>query len=328
MDSDKRMTRRGFLRGAAALTGAGLTAACSSTSTARRTEGGLELAPFGRTGHVSTRALFGGYALAHVAQEVADRVLGVLMEYGVNHIDTAPSYGMSERRIGPWMENHRDEFFLATKTDRRLYDQAWHQIRRSLKDLHVDQVDLLQLHNVVEEFDWVVALGKGEYDKGALRAAIEARDAGLVRFIGVTGHGLAAPAMHLRSLEEFDFDSVLLPYNYPLMKNPQYAADFAELLETCDRQGVAVQSIKSVAAGEWGATPKNANTWYQPLTEPQAIDGAVHYALGRGGVFLNTVGDVDLLPLVLDAATRAQGSPSTREMERLVADNGMTPLWA
>jgi len=276
MGVDRKISRRRFLEGAAALAGVGLTAAaCAGTPAARKTGRGIELLSFGRTKHESTRTIFGGYALAYVSQEVADQTLELLLEYGVNHIDTAPSYGSSERRIGPWMEQHRDRLFLATKTDQRLYDQARRQIRRSLENLRVDRIDLLQLHNLVGEMEWKVAMGKAERDKGALRAAIEARDEGLVRFIGITGHGLAAPAMHRRSLEEFDFDSVLLPLNYPLMQNPQYAADFQALIALCQERDVAVQTIKSIAVGEWGTKPQFGNTWYEPLTEQPAIDKAV-----------------------------------------------------
>ena len=172
--------------------------------------------PFGRTGHMSTRTLFGAASLKNVTQEEADRTLEVLLEYGVNHIDTAASYGDSELRIGPWMNRYRRQFFLATKTGERTYQEARESIHRSLERLRVSQIDLIQLHNLAEEAEWEVAMGPG----GALEAAIEAREQGLVRFIGVTGHGVAIPVMHKRSLERFDFDAVLLPCNYLMLQNP------------------------------------------------------------------------------------------------------------
>jgi len=284
----------------------------------------IEKQPFGRTGHISTRTLFGAAALGPVTQAEADRTLEVLLEYGVNHIDTAASYGDAELRIGPWMDRYRQHFFLATKTGERTYQQAREEFRRSLERLRVDQVDLLQLHNLVDPQEWEVAMGPS----GALEAATEAREERLVRFIGVTGHGVTAPAMHRRSLERFDFDSVLLPYNYLMMQNPQYAADFEALMALCQERNVAVQTIKSIARGPWGDKPRTRNTWYEPLEEQADIDRVVHWVLNRPGMFLNTVGDVHVLPSVLEAASRFQTAPSDEEMEELVARLGMKPLWS
>lgn len=279
--------------------------------------------PFGRTGHMSTRTIFGSAAFWALSQSKADRTLGVLKYYGVNHIDTAASYGDAELRIGPWMAQDRGEFFLATKTDKRTYEEAWEQIRLSLERLQVDYVDLLQLHNLVDPDEWEVAMGPD----GALKAVIEARDQGLTRFIGVTGHGVTAPAMHLRSLERFDFDSVLLPLNYVMMQNEQYAADFESLLAVCSERNVAVQTIKSIAKGEWGKKTHTRTVWYEPLEDQVAIDKAVQWVLGWSGVFLNTAGDVNLLPKVLDAATRFKAAPSDTEMREMMREHEVTPLF-
>ncbi len=279
--------------------------------------------PFGRTGHRSTRTLFGAAAFSRVTQEEADRTMEVVLQYGVNHIDTAASYGDSELRLGPWMERMRDRFFLATKTGERTYQGARDQIRRSLERLRVDHVDLIQLHNLAEPDEWDVAMGPD----GALRAAIEAREEGLVRFIGVTGHGLGIARMHLRSLERFDFDSVLLPYNYVLMQNPQYAADFEELVALCQQRNVAVQTIKSITRAPWGDRPHTAATWYEPFQDQPDIDRAVHWVLGRPGIFLNTVGDIHVLPKVLDAASRFEKRPSEAEMAAAVREKQMAPLF-
>ena len=259
----------------------------------------LPTLPFGRTGHRSTRLLFGAAALGRVGQEDADRALAALLAAGVNHIDVAASYGDAELRIGPWMERHRGAFFLATKTGERSYAGARDEIRRSLERLRVAQLDLLQLHNLVKEDEWEQAMGTD----GALRAAVEARDAGLVRFLGVTGHGTRVAAMHLRSLERFPFDSVLLPYNPAMMRDAEYARDFERLLALCRERGVAVQTIKSVARRRWpeGATPSHA-TWYEPLSDPGEIERAVHWALARPGVFVNSAGDLRLLGPMLRAA--------------------------
>jgi aryl-alcohol dehydrogenase-like predicted oxidoreductase len=275
---------------------------------------------FGRTGHVSTRAIFGGASLWDVSQAEADRTLDVLLEYGVNHIDTAANYGDAELRIGPWLARHRQDFFLATKTQLRTYQEAHDQIRRSLERLRTDHVDLLQLHFLVDPEEWAVAMGPG----GALEAAIEARQEGLVRFIGVTGHEVSVARMHLRSLERFDFDSVLLPYSYSMMQNPEYAADFEALLKLCQERNVAVQTIKSLARRQWGERPKTRTCWYEPFEDQADIDRAVHYVLARPGLFLNTVGDINLLPKVLDAASRFERGPSEAELaaanERLAVE--------
>jgi aryl-alcohol dehydrogenase-like predicted oxidoreductase len=279
--------------------------------------------PFGSTGHLSTRTIFGGAALSRVTQDEADRTLELLFAHGVNHIDTAARYGDSELRIGPWMDRYRDRFFLATKTGERTYQAARDGIHRSLERLRVAYVDLIQLHNLVEPADWNVAMGPG----GALEAAIEAREQGLARFIGVTGHGVMAPLMHKRALERFPFDSVLLPYNFVMMQNPRYAADFEALLALCRERGVAVQTIKSITLGPWNEKPHTHGTWYEPLQEQDDIDRAVHWVLGRPGVFLNTVGDIRLLPRVLDAAERAAAPPSDEVMREMVAKREMAPLF-
>jgi aryl-alcohol dehydrogenase-like predicted oxidoreductase len=283
----------------------------------------IEKQPFGRTGHVSTRTLFGAAALGRASQAEADRVLELLLEYGINHIDTAVMYGDAELRIGPWMEKHRDRFFLATKTEQRTYEGAWEELRGSLERLRVDYVDLWQMHVLVKPEDWEVAMGPG----GALEAFVEAREKGLTRFLGVTGHGLSVAAMHQRSLERFDFDAVLLPYNYVLMQNPQYAADFEALVAVCQERDVAVQTIKSIARAPWGDKERTRTTWYEPLEKQADIDRAVQWVLDRPGVFLNTVGDIHLLPKVLDAASRFQAGPSNMEMEQAAAELGLTSIF-
>lgn len=283
----------------------------------------IEKLQFGSTGHESTRTLFGAAALSRVTQEVADATLRLLPEHGVNHIDVAASYGEAELRLAPWLQQHRSEVFLATKTGERTYQAARDQIRASLQRMQVEQLDLIQLHNLTDEDGWQTAMAPG----GALEAAVEAREQGLVRFIGVTGHGVVAPAMHARSLERFPFDSVLLPFNYPMMQNPDYARDFWRLFEMCRARGVAVQTIKGITLGPWGEQEHNTSTWYEPLQEQADIDTAVHWVLGQPGVFLNTAGDVSLLPKVLEAAERFEGRPSEADMQALVERQGMAPLF-
>jgi aryl-alcohol dehydrogenase-like predicted oxidoreductase len=281
--------------------------------------------PFGHTGHTSTRMIFGAYALSKATQAEADRVLELLLEYGVNHIDTAPMYGNAEKRIGPWMEEHRGDFFIATKTRRRTYQGAWDDLQRSLDRLRVDHVDLWQMHGLTSPAGWERAMGPG----GTLEAFVEARDKGLVRFLGVTGHGVKAPAMHMRSLERFRFDAVLVPYNHSLMQNPRYAGDFEALVSLCRERDVAVQTIKSIARRPWGSRPKTYNTYfYEPLDAQYAIDRAVHWVLGYPDIFLITAGDMQLLPKMLDAAHRFAARPSDAQMATVAAELAVEPIFA
>jgi aryl-alcohol dehydrogenase-like predicted oxidoreductase len=283
----------------------------------------IEKLTFGRTGHVSTRALFGAAALGGVTQVEADRTLDVLLEYGINHIDTAASYGKAEDRIGPWMASHRKDFFLATKTGQRTYQAAKDEFHHSLERLRVDSVDLIQLHHLVDPHEWEVAMGPG----GALEALIEARDQKLVRYIGVTGHDLTIGTMHLRSLARFDFDSVLLPYNFQLAQNEQYMADFRKVLAVCHERNVAVQTIKSIARGPWGDKPHHATTWYEPLTEQDEIDKAVHFVLSQPGIFLNTSGDIHVMPKVLSAVSRYNAKMHAATSSEAAASLALTPLF-
>jgi aryl-alcohol dehydrogenase-like predicted oxidoreductase len=283
----------------------------------------IEKLTFGGTGHLSTRTIFGAAAFMRCSQEVADATLPLLLEHGINHIDVAASYGDAELRLGPWMEQHRDRFFLATKTGERTYAAARDQIRRSLERLRVDQVDLIQLHNLTDPDEWQTAMSPG----GALEAVLEAQEQGLARFVGVTGHGVIAPQMHMRSLERHDFDSVLLPYNFTMMQNPDYARDFEALIATCRQRNVAVQTIKGITLAPWGERERTTTTWYEPLQEQADIDLAVSYVLGRPGVYLNTASDVTLLPKVLEAAERASGAPDDVTMRSLVQRREMAPLF-
>ena len=278
---------------------------------------------FGSTGHESSRVLFGAAALGEVSQYEADSAIELLLEHGVNHIDTAASYGESELRLAPGLSQHRDRFFLATKTGERSYGAARDEIRRSLERMGVDRIDLIQLHCLVHPAEWDVAMS----DDGALRAAVEARDEGLVRFIGVTGHGLTVAEMHRRSLEHFPFDSVLFPFSHVIMQDPQYAADVVRLLSICRDRNVAVQTIKGIARGPWGSTEPSAGTWYEPLTEQDDIDLAVHWVLDEQGVFLNSPGDLELLPRVLDAAERFASRPDDAAMAALVEKGRLSSLF-
>ncbi len=279
--------------------------------------------PFGATGHDSSRVIFGAAALGEVSQSEADRALDVLLQHGINHIDVAASYGDAELRVAPWLRREPGAFFVATKTGERSYRGAREEIRRSLDRLGVDRVDSIQLHNLVDVIEWDTALSAG----GALEAAVEAREEGLVRFIGVTGHGLSVPEMHRRSLEQFPFDSVLAPYNHVQMQDARYAGTFEALAAVCAERNVALQTIKSLARRRWDGREHTAATWYEPLREQADIDLAVHWVLGRPEAFLLTTGDVEILPCLLDAAERFARRPSDEEMARLAERSQAAPLF-
>ena len=280
-------------------------------------------AEFGRTGHHSTRVVFGAASLGGVSQRVADQTLEVLLRHGVNHLDTASSYGDSELRIAPWLKREPGRFFLATKADRRDEKGAREELDRSLDRLGVDHVDLWQLHSLADPIEWDQALSPG----GALDAAQLAREEGLIKWIGITGHGTEIAATIRRSLDRFDFDTVLLPYNFITMRNPYYRENFEALLKTCQERKIAVQTIKSIAMRPWMDRDHTRSTWYQPLESPDDIDLAVWWAMGRPGIFLNSVGDVDLLPLVLDAAGRFREKPSDERMEAMLDRVHSEPLF-
>ena len=283
----------------------------------------LEKLAFGRTGHDSTRLLFGAAAFGEVTQAEADQTMELILKSGINHIDTAASYGDSELRIGPWTAKYRDRFFLASKTEERGYAGARDSIHRSLDLLHTDHLDSIQLHAVIEDSELEQALGAG----GALEAAVEARSQGLVKFIGITSHTLHAPQIHLHALKHFDFDSVLLPCNYMLMQNPAYAADFNALLAVCQTKNVAFQMIKTLQKRPYGDGPRTHASWYQPFDTQPEVDLAIHWALGKPGVFINTAGDIHVLPMIIEAANRYHGKPTDAQMEEMLRQQDAIPLW-
>jgi len=287
----------------------------------------IDRAPFGNTGHMSTRILFGAAALGSVSQADADSTLDLLLEYGINHIDTAASYGDAELRIGPWMPRYRDRFFLATKTGERTYEGAMRELENSRKRLRSDVIDLWQMHVLVTEEEWQTALGKD----GALRAFKEAREKGWVRFLGVTGHGIQTPDFHRRSLERFPFDSVIFPWNYPMSMNREYTKSVEALRTVCREKKVAMQTIKSICRRPWPEGGQNRDTWYEPLEAQESISTAIAYVLSNPDYFLNSAGDIHILPRVLKGAadffSGKTAPPDDRTMMELTEKEEMIPLF-
>ena len=283
----------------------------------------LPSAEFGRTGHLSSRVIFGAAALGGMSESRAIKTLDLVASHGVNHVDTAAMYGSSEDHLKPWLADHRSEIYLATKTQERIGSVARAEIERSLERMGVNQIDLIQLHNLVEPDEWETAFSKG----GAVEALSQARAEGLVRFIGVTGHGLRIPSMHLRSLAEFDFDAVLFPFNHSLLSIDQYRDDVTALREMCRARNIATQTIKAVARRRWDDGTESHRSWYEPLTDSDAIQRAVRYVLSQPDLFLNTTSDATLLPLILEAAQGDLTRPLDEEMNRDIAEFGVTPLF-
>ena len=254
--------------------------------------------PFGRTGHDSTRLIFGAAALGGMRQAKADSVLEMVRTAGINHFDVAASYGDAELRLAPYLQSHRSDIFLASKTGERDGDGARRSIERSLKRMQIQQLDLIQFHNLVQDADWATVMAAG----GALEAAIKAKEEGLVKFIGITGHGTRIAEMHLKSLGRYDFASVLLPYSYNSMRDERYATEFEELYSLCQEKGIAMQTIKSIAKQRWqegDSAPKFS--WYEPFRDEAVIERAVHWVLQRDNLFLNTSSDATLLPKIFAA---------------------------
>jgi aryl-alcohol dehydrogenase-like predicted oxidoreductase len=283
----------------------------------------LPFAEFGRTGHRSSRVIFGAAALGGMSESRAIKTLDLVASHGVNHIDTAAMYGSSEDHLKPWLADHRSEVFLATKTQERIGSVARAELERSLERMGVDHIDLIQMHNLVEPDQWETAFNKG----GAVEALNQARAEGLVRFIGVTGHGLRIPSMHLRSLAEFDFDAVLFPFNHSLLSIDQYRDDVTALREVCRSRKIATQTIKAVARRRWDDGTQGHRSWYEPLTDTDAIQRAVRYVLSQPDLFLNTTSDATLLPLILEAAQSDLTRPLDEEMNHDIAEFGVTPLF-
>jgi len=283
--------------------------------------------PFGSTGHESSRIIFGAAALGGMKQDRADSTIELVRSYGINHFDVAASYGEAELRLADFLSDHRQEVFLASKTRDRRGSEARASIERSLTRMNTGQLDLIQFHNLAQDSDWDTVMAPG----GALEAAMQARDEGLVRFIGVTGHGTRIAEMHLKSLTRFDFASVLLPYSYMSMQDPRYANEFETLYQHCQDRKIAMQTIKSTAKRRWRPEAEDKKfSWYEPLREPSAIINAVHWVLKRPGVFLNSTSDATLLKLVLDAANQFEAADVSDIESKVTADvksNGVEPLF-
>jgi len=278
----------------------------------------MEKRVLGRSGHESTVAIFGAAAFYQISQAEADEAMEKVIAAGVNHIDVAPSYGQAEERLGPWMPRIRDQFFLGCKTTLRSKEAAATELRQSLERLQVDKFDLFQLHAVtsMDELDEVTGSG------GALEAILEARSEGLTDYIGITGHGNQVPAVFLEALQRFDFDTVLFPINFVQYANPTYRRNAEELLGQCHQKDVGVMVIKAIAKQPWKDRPRRYNTWYEPYDDLDQIQQGVDFALSQDVTGLCTSGDVQILPLYLQACERYRPMGSMLQ-ETLIESKGV-----
>ena len=283
----------------------------------------MEKRRFGRTGHMSTVAIFGAAAFWEIEQKDADKVMEMVIEAGVNHIDVAPSYGQAEQRIGPWMPRERERFFLGCKTMERTRDGAWNEMQGSLERLQTDHFDLYQLHAIttMEELDACTMKG------GALEAAIEAREKGIARHIGITGHGIDSPAIFLEALERFDFDTILFPLNFVQMSIPEFRKNAEKLIQVCKAKDVGTMVIKTITKGPWGEKEQTATTWYEPFDEQEQIQEAVNFALSYEVTGLCTAGDVRILPMVLEACEKFTPLDTAQMNEMIESGSQYEPLF-
>jgi aryl-alcohol dehydrogenase-like predicted oxidoreductase len=276
----------------------------------------MEKRIFGRTGHTSTVAIFGGAAFWDISQTDADRVMEKVIAAGVNHIDVAPSYGMAEERIGPWMPRERQRFFLGCKTMERTAAGAWNELQASLKRLQVEQLDLYQIHAITTQAELDEAMRSG----GAIDTLIKARQSGLTRHLGITGHGMQTPQLFLQAIQRFDFDSLLFPINYGLYARAEYRTAAGELLAECRRRKIGTMIIKSITRAPWGDHPKTHTTWYEPFSTPAEIQQAIDFVLSQDVTGICTAGDINVLPLVLQACENFQ--PMSQEKQEELIQTG------
>ena len=284
----------------------------------------MEKRRFGRTGHLSTVAILGCAAFGKATSAETDAAMARVIDSGVNHIDIAPSYGQAEERLGPWLLRERKRFFLGCKTTERTREGAAAELGRSLVRLQVDSFDLYQLHavNTFEELDKVTA------HDGALDAIRDAREKGLTRFIGITGHGVDAPAIYLEALRRFDFDSVIFPLNFVQYANPVYRRNAEALLQECHGRDVGVMVIKSICKRPWGGRPQTYNTWYEPFDDAAHIQSSINFALTQDVTGICTAGDLRVLPKVLDACGRFTPMSAAEQVALIASASEYEPLFA
>jgi len=279
----------------------------------------MEKRRFGRTNHMSSLAVFGGFALAYVDQPTADRVIQQVLDAGLNHIDIAPSYGEAEQRLSPWMPRIRDAFFLGCKTMQRTKQAAIDGLNQSLERLQVNSFDLYQMHAVttMEELNRCTQTG------GSLEGIIEMREKGLTRFIGITGHGMQTPTIFIEALRRFDFDSVLFPIFPALFADEDYRKQALALLDLCEEKDVGVMTIKAIAKEPWGDREPHYHTWYVPFDDQETIQTNINFSLSHKLTHICTVGDYRILGKVLTACEHFEPMDADAQMALINAQSDL-----
>ena len=284
----------------------------------------METRVFGKTNANITLITMGGCGLGYVDQNEADKAVKLAMDHGINMIDVAPTYGKAEERLRPWIQKYRDKFFLAEKTMKRTKKGAWRQLNRSLERLDTTYFDLYQFHAVssIEELDQI--LGKD----GAMEAFKEAKETGIIKHIGITGHDDVRILQKAITLSD-DFDTVLLPVYVASLVNPNPVNDFKSILQITREKNIGVTAIKAISKNRWKGD-STYNTWYEPLDKQEFVNQAVWFTLSQDGVTTYSLPcDVKLWPLVLNAV-KLYKKLDAKDLEKIVniaRENELQPLF-
>jgi len=270
----------------------------------------MEKRPLGKTGQKSTILTFGGAVLYHGTEEAAKKAIDLALDHGINHFDIAPSYGRAEELVGPFIPEIRDRIFLACKTLERDREGAEKELRKSLQVLGTDHFDLYQIHGISKMEDVDKAMAKG----GAIEALIEAKETGLAKHLGITGHNMVALAEALR---RFDFETVMFPLNFVAHAHPDPENDWGPVLALCKDRGIGAIAIKAVAKRRWVSQERPYGTWYEPLDQQGDIDLALWFTLSHPITTAALPSELKLWPRVIDAAERFR-NPTQSEMQELM----------
>ncbi|MGD0478004.1 MAG: aldo/keto reductase [Nitrososphaerales archaeon] len=282
----------------------------------------MEKRLLGRTGHKSTLITLGGASARPTTSKESNALIRLALEHGVNHVDVAPTYGSgkAERILGRWVKEYRKNLFVACKTEKRTRKEAANELRRSLKNLQTDYVDLYQLHALDDKEELRIALS----EDGAVRAILDAKKQGLVRYIGITSHN---PVNIVKALGSFDFDTVLLPVNYVLHAHREPKNDYEPVLALAKKRNIGVIAMKSVAKGPWPAGTRTHNCWYQPFDTQEEIDDALRFTLSQHVTTVASSSDTRIAEMMIDAAERFTPMNEREQEELLLGASTYTPLF-
>ena len=282
----------------------------------------METRLLGKTGESLSVIGFGAIVFVKEGPEFARDTVARAIDAGVNYFDMGPAYGRgeAEERGGPAMEPYRDSIFLAEKTGKRTKDEAAAELRQSLKRMRTDHFDLYQFHGVSTAEDVETIVGPG----GALEAFVEAREQGLVRFLGFSAHTEEAA---LSLMDHYDFDSILFPVNYVTWHQGHFGP---AVLEKAQEKGVGILALKTLAKKPWpdGKKEKWTKPWYAPVDTFEEARAALRWTLSRPVTSCVSPGHAELLWWMIDAEREI--TPLTPEDEEAIVHSteGVTPIFA